>query len=160
MNANTKRRGIVGGTILALAATVMITTSISAQPGFGGPRGGGRGGMIPALRQLDLTDAQRDQIREIGERNCNASVALMESLRTTREALNQAVMADVVNESAIRGLAARIAPLEADAAVQRAYANAEMMSVLTPDQRAELKEVQAEQQARFTERMQQRRDRR
>ena len=69
-------------------------------------------------------------------------------------------MADVVNESTIRGLAAQIAPLEADAAVQRAYANAAVLQVLTPDQRAELRELQAEAQEGFSERRQRRRERR
>ncbi len=64
------RNGFVVGKALVLAAAFMMTMPmhVSAQPGsrgFGGPQGGGRGGMLPGLRGLDLTDAQRDEIRSV-----------------------------------------------------------------------------------------------
>jgi Spy/CpxP family protein refolding chaperone len=82
--------------------------------------------------------------------------ALGEQIRAAKRALREAVTADVVNEGAIRGLAAQVAPLEAEALIQRAYAHAAVLQVLTPEQRAELNEIQAEARE-FGERRRQRR---
>ena len=161
MQQTMTKNGIIAGTTIAAAAALLLTLApahILAQPGARGGPMGGRGGMIPGLRQLNLTNAQRGQLRTVREQHHDE--ALAEQLRVSREALNEAIMADVVNESTIRGLAAQIAPLEADAAVQRAYANAAVLQVLTPDQRAELRELQAEAQEGFSERRQRRRERR
>ena len=154
------RNGIIAGTALVLATALVMTVPahVSAQRGpwgSGGFGGGGRGGM---LRQLDLTDAQRDQVRSVREQHRDA--ALAEQLKAAREALDEAVTVEVVNESTIRGLAANVALLEAEALVQRTHANAAMLQVLTPDQRAELRQLQAEARERFGERMRQRRERR
>ena len=153
------RNGFIVGKVLVLAAAFMMTmpTHVSAQPGSrgsGGPQKSGRGGMLPGLRALDLTDAQRDQIRSLREQHHDPAIA--QQHRAARQALNEAITADVVNESAIRGLAAQLALFEADAAVQRAYANAAVLQILTPDQRAELSELQA-QAKNLRERMRPRR---
>jgi len=150
------RNGVIAGTALVLAGALLVPVPVSAQTGsrgFGGPMRGGPGGMA-GLRELDLSDSQRDQIRSVREQHNNP--ALAEQLRAARSALHDAVTADVVNESAIRGLAAQVAPLEADAAIQRAYAHAAVLQILTPDQRAELGEIQAEARE-FGERRRQRR---
>ena len=118
--------------------------------------GGGLRGMLPGLRDLDLSDAQREAIRNIAEQNRSEGSGMAEQLGPARAFLHEAVMADVVNESTIRARAADVARLEADAAVQRAYVNAQIWQVLTPDQRAELRQLQAE----ATERMGERRGRR
>ena len=109
---------------------------------------------------MNLTDAQREAIRAIAEQNRSEGRAMAEQLGAARASLNEAVMADVVNESTIRARAADLARLEADAAVQRAYVNAEIWQVLTPDQRAELRQLQAEAEERRGERMSERRERR
>ena len=156
MRTRIASNGIIAGAALVLAGALLAQMPVSAQPGsrgFGGPMRGGPGGM-PGLRELDLSDSQRDQIRSVREQNHNP--ALVEQLRAARKALNEAVTADVVNESTIRGLAAQVAPLEADAAIQRAYAHAAMLQILTADQRAELSEMQAEARE-FGERRRQRR---
>lgn len=164
MQVRNTRKGVIGGTALVLVVALVLATDVWAQPGFqdfGGPMAGGRRGMLAGLRQLELTDAQREQIREISDQNRADGRALAEGLRAAREALNEAVTADVVNESTIRGLVAQVAPLEADVAVQRAYANAQILQVLTPDQRAELRQLQAEAQEHFRERQdRERQDRR
>ena len=150
------RNGIIAGMALVLAGVFLAPMPVSAQPGsrdFGGPMRGGPGGM-PGLRELDLSDAQRDQIRSVRQQHRNP--ALAEQLRAAKRALHDSVTADVVNESAIRGLAAQVAPLEAAAAIQRAYAHAAVLQILTADQHAELSEIQADARE-FGERRRQRR---
>ena len=51
---------------LVLATDVMSTTRVS---GLWRSMGGSRGGILPGLRQLELTDTQREQIREISGQN-------------------------------------------------------------------------------------------
>ncbi len=140
--------------IITLFATLALTPAILAQPapGDGPSMRGGPGGMLPGLRALDLEEAQRDRIREIAEQSRDAGAAKMQQLRAARTALNEVVVADVVNESAIRARAAELATLEADAAVQRAYVTAQVLQVLTPDQRAEWRELRANAQERASER--------
>ena len=163
MQVSKKRKDVIWGTVLVLAMALVLGADVWAQPGsqdFGGSMGGRRGGMLRGLRQLELTDAQREQIREIADQNRAAGQEQAEGLRAARMALNEALMADVVNESTIRGLIAQMAPVEADVAVQHAYANAQILQVLTVDQRAEWRQQQAEAQERFSEGVRQLRGRR
>ena len=163
MKVRTTRNGIVAGLVVLFAA-LMFVSEMHAQPRSGSPdgrfMGGGPRGMLPGLREMNLTDAQREAIRAIAEQNRSEGRAMAEQLGAARASLNEAVMADVVNESTIRARAADLARLEADAAVQRAYVNAEIWQVLTPDQRAELRQLQAEAEERRGERMSERRERR
>lgn len=143
-------------TVTALAGVLVagLVSLASAQPPSDGGFRGPRGGLMMGLRDLDLSDAQRDQIRELVQTHREANRATAEQLRAARVALNEAVMAEVVNESEIRALSAQVAPLEADSAVQRAYFNAQLLQVLTPDQRGELQDIQAEMEDRRSRRRQ------
>lgn len=132
--------GVVSLAICALASEVL------AQPGF--DRRSGPGRMMGVMRNLDLTDEQHNQIRRIAERYHESGSAQRKALRQARQALRHAAMTDAVNESEIRDAASPLASLEADVAVQRAYMHAEILQVLTPDQRAELKVLRAEREAR------------
>ena len=111
------------------------------------------------FQQLSLTDAQRDEIRQITETSRDAGAPLHEQLRAARQALNDAITDEVVNESTIRALSAQIAPLEAEAAVQRAHTHSAVLMVLTPDQRDELETLREEARERFRARVDQRRER-
>src|SRR5437868_6103243 len=113
---------------------------------FGGPLGaGGPMGMLPPMlgRELQLTDAQRDQIKSIADSHRDEWKALADRQRAAHEALQAAVTAEAVNESAIREKSAELAAVEADAAVARAHAHAEIVQILTADQKAKLKELEA-----------------
>src|SRR5262245_9860918 len=106
--------------------------------GPGGPGRGGPMGMLPMLaRELNLTDAQKDQIKAIGESHREEWKALADRGRSAHEALQQAVTAETVNEAVIRQKGAEVAAVEADLAVARARANAEVFRILTPEQKAQ-----------------------
>ena len=103
--------------------------------GFGGPMG-----MLPMLgRALNLTDAQRDQIKAIADSHKDEWKALADRERTARTALMTAVTADTIDEAAIRQKSSDVAAVEADAAVARAHAHAEVVQILTADQKAQLR---------------------
>src|SRR6476660_6082058 len=109
---------------------------------FGGP--GGPMGMLPMLgRQLGLTDTQRDQIKTIAAAHKDEWKALADRARTAHVALGEAITAGTVDEAAIRQKSAEAAAVEADIAVARAHAHAEVAQILTADQKAQLKNMRA-----------------
>jgi Spy/CpxP family protein refolding chaperone len=115
-----------------------------------GPGGPGRGpggpmGMLPMLGpRLGLTDAQQDQIKAIAATHKDEWKALADRGRTAHLALDEAVSADAVNEALIRQKSAEASAVEADVAVARAHARAEVFQILTADQKAQLKTMQAQ----------------
>jgi len=109
---------------------------------MGGP--GGPMGMLPMLgRAVNLTDAQKDQIKAIADAHKDEWKSIFDRQRTAREALNAAITADTVNDTLVRQKSAEVAAVEADAAVARAHAHAEVVQILTAEQKAQLKELQA-----------------
>ena len=108
---------------------------------MGGP--GGPMGMLPMLgRAINLTDTQKDQIKAIADAHKDEWKAIFDRERTAREGLNAAITADTVNDALVRQKSAEVAAVEADAAVARAHAHAEVLQILTADQKAQLKDLQ------------------
>ena len=98
-------------------------------------------GMLPRFgREIALTDAQRDQIKAIAETHKDDWKALADRARTARMALNDAVTADSINETVIRQKSSEVAAVDADMAVARARARAEVFQILTAEQRAKVNE--------------------
>jgi periplasmic protein CpxP/Spy len=127
--------------------TTAQSTNQDPRPQMGrgrGPGGLGRGGpmgMLPMFgRDLNLTDAQKDQVRTIAESHRDEWKALADRARTAHEALQQAVTADAVDEALIRQRSAAVAAVEADLAVARARTHAEVFRILTPEQKAEARD--------------------
>ena len=118
------------------------------RPGrVGGP--GGPMGMLPMLGpQLGLTDAQQDQIKAIADSHKDEWKALADRGRTAHVALDAAIAADAIDEALIRQKSAEVAAVDADIAVARAHAHAEVLQILTADQKAQLKTMQAEMKQR------------
>jgi protein CpxP len=117
--------------------------------GRGGP-GGPFGDMM--LGRLDLTDAQREQIRTIVEARRAATDPLTERARTAREALQDAIETQPVDAATIRARSAELAAVEADLAVARAELHAEIVGVLTSEQQTELAQIREERDQRMAER--------
>jgi protein CpxP len=109
--------------------------------------------MIP-LGRLDLSEAQQEQIRRVMEQNRAATRTAGEGVRTARQALQDAVTADVVNEGAIRAVATELGRAEGDAAVQRAYVHSQVWQLLTSEQQVDAREAEAEMRQRMAERRQ------
>ena len=105
--------------------------------GFRGP--GGPMGMLPRLgREIELTDAQRDQIKAIAESHKDEWNALANRARTAHIALNDAVTVDPINDALIRQKSSEASAVDADMAVARARAYAEVFQILTAEQKKKL----------------------
>jgi periplasmic protein CpxP/Spy len=101
-----------------------------------GSRGFKRGGM-GLFQQLDLTEAQRQQMREISDRFRESTRAQREQMRPFYEQLRQGGTLSTDDQAKLNALREQVRGLER----QR---QDEMMSVLTPEQKAKLDQLKEE----------------
>lgn len=128
-------------------------------PGFG--PGGPQAGL--ALRGLDLTEAQQEQVRQLSQQNREQMRGLMDRMRAAQEARRQAVEAVPFNESQVRAAMKDLAEIEADLAVAQARLQNDIYALLTAEQQQRLQKMRADREARVKgrqERFQQRLQRR
>ena len=120
--------------------------------GPGGPgRPGGPGGGLP-LRELNLSETQQQQIREVSEHYAQQNRTLAEQLRTAMEAQRKAVDAVPFNEGLIRSTTQALVEAQTELAIQRARMQGEIFAFLTPEQQAQAKKLQADREARTQQR--------
>jgi periplasmic protein CpxP/Spy len=161
---NSKIVKSVAAGVLALGVSgVLVTATLAARQDDTGGGWQARHGRMHrgfggfdrlALRQLDLTDAQREQVRSIFEQSRNEMRTAGEKLRTARRGLHDAAGAEAVDEAAIRTAAETLANAEAEAAIQRARVHAQVWQILTPEQQAKAKELRQQREQRRKERRQ------
>jgi protein CpxP len=98
-------------------------------------------------------------VRQITESHRDEHRAIADRARKAHEALRDVTESPTFDESAVRARAADVATVEADMAVARARLYNEVYQILTPEQQAKLKTLQAEREQRQN-RLQERRERR
>ena len=100
--------------------------------------------LLPRLpmRDLDLTDAQRDQIKSIVEKYSSEMEPITEQARASRIALEEAIESN--DTAAIETASAAVAKVDLQFALLRAKVRAEVFEqVLTEEQRAKVGEFKA-----------------
>ena len=137
---------------------------VYAQGPADGPRGRGPGGPGGpqaglALRQLDLTEAQQNQVRQLTQQNREQMRSLMDRMRAAQDARRKAVEVVPFNESQVRAAMKDLAEVEADLAVAEARLQADIYGLLSPDQQHRLQKLRADREARAKERAQQQQQR-
>jgi Spy/CpxP family protein refolding chaperone len=150
----TRFRSLTVGVLL----TGLLASGAAFAQGPGRPGGpGGRGGRGPGgpggpvdlpLVQLNLTEAQRQQIRDLSQRRLEAGKAVQERLRAAMDARRVAVNTLPVNEGAIRSTTADLVAAETEAAILQAHLRADIVALLTPEQQDQLKKVEAQRESR------------
>jgi periplasmic protein CpxP/Spy len=142
-------------TLTAVLAVVLAGAAYAQGPGPGGrgrgPDGFGRGMGLP-LRALNLTDAQQQQVRTMTQQNRQQNRAVFDRLRTAMDAQRKAVATIPVNEALIRSTTQDLVEAQTEVAIQRARLQTEIFGLLTPEQQAEAKKLQAERQSRQQQR--------
>jgi Spy/CpxP family protein refolding chaperone len=136
---------------IAVAAAVALTTAFSAgagQPPAGRGSGpgqgrGGPGGPLPILRQLNLTETQREQIKALTDeqRAQNHTQAPGRKLIELQRALEVAVFADTPDSAQIDQLRTSIAEAEAATLAARVDLQLKIAQILTPEQRKQAREL-------------------
>jgi protein CpxP len=156
-------KAAVGVGALALVAALAVTTTLLAQPGHSGPGGrmhgehGGWGfGFGPeTFRELDLTDAQRTQIRTLWDEHRDEIRAAADKLGAAWRAQEEAVKAVPADEAQIRTRGEELGTAQTEMALAHSRLYTAMVQVLTAEQQAKLKQLQTEHRQRMQERRQQ-----
>lgn len=136
--------------MLAGGATAFAQGPGPRRGGPGGPGGFGRpggAGIDLPLRDLNLTDAQQQQVKAIREKHRTEAQDIGERLRTALDAQRKAMETEPVNDSLIRQAIQQVADVQADLAVTQAHVRSEVLAVLTADQKAQIKKLEADRQA-------------
>ena len=137
---------------LAPAAAVLFALGVTVASAQDAPqRHGkmGRFGMMRGLAHLDLTEAQKADVKRIMESRKATFETLRERIRADREALEAVAEAQSPNTSAV---GAAYLKVQADREAMRAEHKATMeqiRSLLTPDQQQKLDTMKQERKERF-----------
>jgi protein CpxP len=142
-----KRLVLCAGLAAALLGGTALATAQGPQGGPGafgrGPRPGGPADF--GLRGIDLTDAQREQVRAIMESNRAALEQTGKALREAQRAFVEATAGSAIDEAAVRTRSTAVANAMADEAILRAKVRAEVHALLTAEQ---LQQLQSRPQRR------------
>ena len=143
--------------IVVLGGALATGVAFAQDQKAGGRRGGdgaraagigGRGGAGLALRGVNLTDAQQQQIRTLTEQHREQNSAWSERLSTAVEAQRKAAAANPVDEQAIRLAAQNVAEAQAEVMIAQAKLRSAVLALLTPEQRAQAEQARAQRGAR------------
>lgn len=129
---------------------VVVLASITFAQGEGRHRRGGgermgAGGPMGMLRELDLSDDQRQQIRALFQEV--EATGAPERLRQARESLHQAIESGA-DEASLRQQASQLGEAEGDAAVEWARVHARIQEILTAEQKKELEQLKQQAKER------------
>ena len=137
-------------TAAALVIAAAVAIPVIAQPPqgrLGPPGGGGRGGGFPILRGLNLSDAQREQIRSIAQAQRGDASSPQSRLADLNKQLHLAILADTPDTQKIEELKTSIAAASAEALTARIDVQTRIAQVLTPEQREQAREALAKADA-------------
>ena len=149
MNARTK------WLIVAVALLIPIAAWAQAQGGGDGMRRHGRGdgmhggmhgmrhgagGLMARWAELDLTDEQRDRIRDLHDAQARKAVQRRADMQLARLDLRQLMREERPNSASVSMAIDRIARLQAEGLKARFETHMQARALLTPEQRQKLRE--------------------
>lgn len=154
----TKRFLVAAGLVAALAGGTAVSFAQGpgrsgpglSGPGRGGPRGVAR--MDFGLRGVQLTDAQREQVRSIMQSHRAEFENTRKALGEAQRAFAEATRAAAFDEATIRARSTALAGAMAEDAILRAKVRTEVHGLLTAEQQQQLKDREATRQKRMQER--------
>ena len=104
------------------------------------------------MRELNLSETQQQQVRDVMQLYREQNRTAAEQLRTATEAQRKAVETLPVNEGLIRSTTLALVEAQTELAIQRARMHSEIFMLLTPAQQEQAKKLQAEREARMQQR--------
>ncbi len=143
---------------VVLCGTLMIsyaqqTDNTGPNPAWAGHRHGDHMGYM--VKALNLTDAQKAQVKSIIQANRASTRPLMQQLEQNRLAMLTATSGGAFNQAQVTTLANQQAQLTAQLSVQKQSIHSQIYNqVLTPEQRATADQMRQKQITRINERLQ------
>ena len=143
---------------LVLCGAAMVAYAQGPGPGGKGPGWGGPGhgpGMGMTLHELNLTDAQKAQVKTIMRANHASMKPLMQQMEQNRAALLAATANGAYDAAKIQALASQQAQLQAAMIVNREAIHHQIYTqVLSADQQAKAEQLRTDQINRINQHLQ------
>ncbi len=124
------------------------TRAFQGPGGHGGPRGqfgpggpGGPGGFGRMFRELNLTDAQKEQIKTLHEKARTDAEAFQEQLQPLHEEMRAVVEAATFDENAAKAIIAKETAIMSELHLLRVRTESAVFNLLTAEQKAKLAEI-------------------
>jgi Spy/CpxP family protein refolding chaperone len=132
--------------IAAIVGLVIGASVLALGHGFQGQgghrRGPGHGDMVEHLsRELNLTDAQKEQVKAIMASAEASAQGIHAKLDEVRKQIDAATANGQFDETQVRTLASQQAQLEAEMMVEHLRAKSKVFGILTAEQRAKAEEM-------------------
>lgn len=118
---------------------ILVFAQKAAFGGRGGKMGGHGSGM--AFHQLNLTDEQKGQVKQIMEASKEKMRPVFESLKANHDKLKEATNSGAFDEAAVTAIANEQGSLQAKMIVERERAKAQVYALLTDEQKAKFNEM-------------------
>ena len=139
--------------LIIIAAVILAGGAVFAfaQRGRGeGPKGFGVGhrGMGMAMRELNLTDDQKTQVKAIFDSSRETVKPAVDELKANREKLMQ-LSGQSFDEAQVSEIAKRQGELMSQLIVERERAKSKVFAILTDEQKAKAKEMQDKMKDHF-----------
>jgi periplasmic protein CpxP/Spy len=140
--------------IVALA--IVLVAGIAIAEPHGGPRGSRDffGGMM--FDYLDLSDAQRAQIKQIMAKEKPTMEPLFKQEMDSHKQMMQLIQSGTFDEAKAQAIATQGAQIHAQLEVQHARVASEAYQVLTAEQKTKLAQFLSKREQRFEQHMQER----
>jgi protein CpxP len=132
--------------VTAALAVALLATVAVAQEGPHGPRGDEFGGPGMGLRGLNLTDAQKAQVKQIFTAEKPTLKPLMQQEMQNHQLMTALVRSGSFEETKAQTIAAQEAQIHTQIAVERAKIDAQVYQLLTAEQKTKLAEREAKHQ--------------
>jgi periplasmic protein CpxP/Spy len=131
---------------LAAAAPIALAQTTGGTDTAAHPHAWAHHGENGFFGGLNLTDAQKAQLKQLHESTRQAIEPLAQQIRAKRQELWQLQKGTTFDQAAAQAKLAEIVPLEAQMMAEQFRARQEMLNVLTPEQKAQLEQRKADWQ--------------
>ncbi len=138
--------------VVLLIASIAVAQTVKTRRGNGqgpgrewrgeGMKGGFHGG--GAFARLNLTDDQKAKMKQIRQSFMESNKPLLEQLRAKRQELRQTSEGGTFNEALATQKLTEMVGLQAKVMGARFVLDQQMLSVLTPEQKAQLDQLKAQ----------------
>jgi protein CpxP len=142
-------RFLIAALAALLGGAIAHSQTADTTPQMHGHAFGMRGPMMGSFaKYLDLSDAQRDQMKAVMEKEHAAMKPQMQQLRQLQQQLKQ-YEEGAYDEAKVQALVAQQSQALVQVKVQETRIHSELFQLLTPDQQAKMKEFEANREARM-----------